>query len=135
MFSTPEPLPCFWQFWLITMTETEHKHRLRLVDLTTSPEPEPELGQAPFSISLRKFRYVSHLVSRRFWISRKQNLHELRTHRNSVTLFGSFLSWRFLWIKFLYSRSINIWLCNIYENFKKSVTLEWKTTLIGDHSK
>ena len=29
-------LPCFWQFWLITMTETEHEHRLRLVDLTTS---------------------------------------------------------------------------------------------------
>ena len=29
-------LLCFWQFWLITMTETEHEHRLRLVDLTTS---------------------------------------------------------------------------------------------------
>ena len=29
-------LPCFWQFWLITMTETEHEHRLRLIDLTTS---------------------------------------------------------------------------------------------------
>ena len=31
-------LPCFWQFWLITMTETEHEHRLRLIDLTTSAQ-------------------------------------------------------------------------------------------------
>ena len=44
-------LPCFWQFWLITMTETEHEHRLRLVDVTTSADIWVALGTRTGSIS------------------------------------------------------------------------------------
>ena len=86
-------LPCFWQFWLITMTETEHEHRLRLVNLTTSYfYPHKRTGKGSI------FSHLSVYLSRHFIFFKKIEINELQLfHYNSMSICLISLHIRSMW--------------------------------------